>query len=471
MPIRALGAIRLSRATDESTSPVRQNGRIDWWTGGNDAELVGVAEDLDVSGSVSPFDRDGLGPWLTDRPPHPWDVLVAWKLDRVSRNALDTLTLLKWLDERGKRLVCVDDGLDTATSMGRVLIQLAAIFAEMERSFIIERAQAGRLELRAQGRWPGGVPPFGYLASPIDGGGWALVPDADTAPLVREMARRVIDGASYLSVADWLTASGVPLRRPDAKHGKWAGTTVQRLLSSSVVRWGRLTSKGQTLEHIDYAEPLLDADTAALLDRAMRKRARNGAGRGPTKWLTGIVVCGACGASMYQDAPRTVRGVTYAYYRCSSKTHRRAGCTMPNIRSEVVEEYVEREFLSRAGGDELFERIDEPGVDHTAELEAVNGRIAKLAELFTAGVLDDSDADFTASLAVLKRRKAELSAAPTTVDVVALMPTGVTTYEVWEESDDQARRALLLDRQTRVFVDAEAPRLRMELADVPLTAG
>jgi site-specific DNA recombinase len=69
--LNALGTVRLSHSTDESTSPARQRQRIDWWTGGNAATPVDVAEDLDVSGSVSPFDRDQLGPWLTDRPPAP----------------------------------------------------------------------------------------------------------------------------------------------------------------------------------------------------------------------------------------------------------------------------------------------------------------------------------------------------------------------------------------------------------------
>ena len=88
MALRVLGALRLSRNTDESTSPKRQTERIEWWSGGHDGELVHIAEDLDVSGKVSPFDRDGLGEWLKEENAHKWDVLVAWKLDRISRSAV-----------------------------------------------------------------------------------------------------------------------------------------------------------------------------------------------------------------------------------------------------------------------------------------------------------------------------------------------------------------------------------------------
>jgi site-specific DNA recombinase len=80
-------------------------------------------------------------------------MLVSWKLDRVSRSALDTLQLFQWLEQRGKRLVCVDDGIDTGTSMGKLFGKLAAIFAEMERETIIARVLDSRRELRAQGRW------------------------------------------------------------------------------------------------------------------------------------------------------------------------------------------------------------------------------------------------------------------------------------------------------------------------------
>ncbi|MBN3459219.1 recombinase family protein [Mycobacterium sp. DSM 3803] len=125
--LRVLGAVRLSRLTDESTSPVRQRERISWWASGNDATVTYVSEDLDTSGAVDPFKRESLGKWLTDTPPEPWDVLVAWKLDRISRSSMDTETLLRWCLERGKRIVCVDDGIDTDTQMGQVWVKLASI--------------------------------------------------------------------------------------------------------------------------------------------------------------------------------------------------------------------------------------------------------------------------------------------------------------------------------------------------------
>lgn len=60
--MRLLAVVRLSDLTDETTSPERQRSKIDTYARLHEHEVVGVAEDLDVSGSISPFERPKLGP-------------------------------------------------------------------------------------------------------------------------------------------------------------------------------------------------------------------------------------------------------------------------------------------------------------------------------------------------------------------------------------------------------------------------
>jgi DNA invertase Pin-like site-specific DNA recombinase len=460
--LRALGGLRLSRSTDESTSPERQTGRINWWASGNNAEVIHIAEDLDVSGAVSPFEREGLGPWLTDEKAHEWDVLVAWKLDRISRSAMDTLLLLQWCEERGKRIVCVDDGLDSGTKMGRIWIQLAAIFAEVERSFIEERTQASRAELRRTGRWPGGTPPWGYMPERLSEGGFKLVPHPERAPIVVKMARAVIGaeklrdtdekipplGYSYMTIAEWLNETGVPAPRKGTKRG-WTGVTVARLLENPTVLWGKSTHNSQIMEFVDYAKPLLTPLDAHRLDQAMKARARGVAtGRGATKFLTGIIYCGECGSKMYHAKI----GKGYEYYRCQGRTHLKLDCANQNVPAAIVEQYVENEFLARVGTEEVFSKVEIPGSDHTAELAAVKERIRKLADMFASGALDNDDADFVESLAALKRRKTELEKLPKTGPQTLMVPTDVHYFDVWQESDNDTRRTVLFDRGVRVVI-------------------
>ncbi|WP_410591062.1 recombinase family protein [Amycolatopsis sp. lyj-23] len=470
MTLRVLGAIRLSRNTDESTSPKRQTERIDWWTAGHDCELVHIAEDLDVSGKVSPFDRDGLGEWLKDENAHKWDVLVAWKLDRISRSAEDTLKLLKWCEEHGKRIVCVDDGLDTETKMGRVWIQLAAIFAEVERSFIEERTQASRDELRQQGRWAGGTPPYGYTKEKREDGGWYLVEDPERAAIVRKMARMIIDTAgqeneeSYRSVAKWLNDEEVPTPRASNKRG-WSNTRVKLILENPTIRWGKAVHKGQIIEHVKYAEPLLSTADAFRLDTAMSARAKAPRGRAPKAMLTGVVWC-ACGEKMYRSSKQT----KVLEYRCSGRFNHRTGCTMKNVKAAEVETFVETEFLNLVGTLPLMERIEHPASDNTVELETVKVRIAKLAAMFTSGALDEEDENFTASLHALKKRRKELAARPNIPAWVEHRPTNVHYLDIWQEGDDAARRSALLGHSAKVIVQAGEPGERLTFRMDPVDA-
>ena len=77
---RVLGRIRLSRLTTESTSAARQRELIEQWAAMHDHTVIGYAEDLDVSGSVDPFEAPALSPWFREDRRGEWDILVAWKL-------------------------------------------------------------------------------------------------------------------------------------------------------------------------------------------------------------------------------------------------------------------------------------------------------------------------------------------------------------------------------------------------------
>lgn len=253
-----LGAARWSRMTDESTSPVRQRERIEWWAQGHDATVVAITEDLDISGAVDPFRREALGKWLSGTPPQLWDVLVAWKLDRISRSSMDTETLLRWCLDRGKRIVCVDDGIDTDTQMGQVWVKLASTFAEVERNAIRERVVQARKKLRADSRWGGETVHYGLKPEKLPACGYRSVHDAEAVQVIWRIVADVMRGDSIQSIADKLTAEGAPSARdrqrqlqgksstgrpcdnhevvsrecPDCRPSAWSTTTLHRLLES-----------------------------------------------------------------------------------------------------------------------------------------------------------------------------------------------------------------------------------------------
>ncbi|MGH8953703.1 MAG: recombinase family protein [Microbacterium sp.] len=80
------------------------------------------------------------------------DVVTVYKLDRIGRSTAHVAALIEELTQRGVHIRSLSDGLDSTTPTGKAMLQMLAIFAELERSFIQERTMAGLAAARAQGR-------------------------------------------------------------------------------------------------------------------------------------------------------------------------------------------------------------------------------------------------------------------------------------------------------------------------------
>lgn len=107
--------------------------------------------DHGVSGTKT--SRPGLDALLADV--EPGQTIVVYRLDRLGRSTLHIAQLLADLTERGIFIESIADGLNSSTPMGRAMLQMASIFAEMERNIIAERTVAGLQAAKAQGRTGG----------------------------------------------------------------------------------------------------------------------------------------------------------------------------------------------------------------------------------------------------------------------------------------------------------------------------
>lgn len=88
--------------------------------------------------------------------------IVCYRLDRISRNVSDYSALIEELNHLDVSFISVNEKFDTSTSMGRAMMYIASVFAQLERETIAERIRDNMLELAKDGRWLGGVPPTGY---------------------------------------------------------------------------------------------------------------------------------------------------------------------------------------------------------------------------------------------------------------------------------------------------------------------
>lgn len=458
-----LGAVRLSRLTDESTSPQRQRERIDWWAQGHDANVVYVSEDLDTSGAVEPFKRDSLGIWLTDTPPQPWDVLVAWKLDRISRSSMDTETLLRWCLERDKRIVCVDDGIDTDTQMGQVWVKLASIFAEVERNSIKERVIQSRKKLRAEARWGGERVHYGLKPEKLDTGGWTLVHDDEAVKVIRRVIGDVHRGDSIQSIAATLTAEGVPsssdrLRQIQGKPmtgAAWSTTTLHRLLESKTLL-GYTVHDGEADPTTLKTEPILTAREyreleAVLADRKKPKRVNRTGNASP---LLGVAICYDCEQPLHQRSAE-VGGNRYRYYYCRDK----CGGNLP---AGWLEELLEETFLHELGDVEIHEQRTIPASDHTAELDNAKLTLEDIVQTMARTSSATARAALAAQIADLDAVITNLERLPVEPARTEEVPTGTTYGQSWEYEGPDGRRRLLL---------ASGIRLRAKLEGKTRTQG
>ncbi|MEG2412654.1 MAG: recombinase family protein [Clostridium sp.] len=96
-----------------------------------------------------------------------YDVLICYRLDRISRNVADFSSTLSLLQNNNCDFVSIKEQFDTSSPMGRAMIYIASVFAQLERETIAERVKDNMMELAKTGRWLGGTPAIGFDAEPI----------------------------------------------------------------------------------------------------------------------------------------------------------------------------------------------------------------------------------------------------------------------------------------------------------------
>ena len=125
-------------------------------------EIVGIYEDAGKSGK-SIEGRPAFKKMLSDiKNGLEIDYILVYKLSRFGRNAADILNSLEFVQSYRINLICIEEGIDSSQTSGKLLISVLSAVAEIERENIIEQTTNGRREKARQGGWNGGFAPYGY---------------------------------------------------------------------------------------------------------------------------------------------------------------------------------------------------------------------------------------------------------------------------------------------------------------------
>jgi site-specific DNA recombinase len=477
--IPVLGAARLSKDADESTSIERQSSGINGWadlrtnTTGDRYYVVHVTEDPDASGAVSPFDRAGLGPYLRKPLLDAWQVLVVFRLDRLTRSIADFEAIWKFLEANGKTLVSVAEQIDFGTTAGRLMARQLVIFAEYEREMIRARVKNAYDAAQKAGRYAGLQFPFGYIPVKLAGKGWGLEPHPIYGPIVEQAADRLTAGESLSAICRWLDAEGIPTPRnivreykgnkPLRDDARWNQTSLAAIFRSPAVI-GDVTvndnsvHRAKTLRDdsgtaINRAEPLISREKWEQVTEIL---AQNAERQGPMVYrapLLRVAYCAQCSGPL-NTTTATWNGRMYRYYRCSNERLKR-GCDAKRIKAEDLESAVETLMLETYGEYPLTEVVEIAGIDYSTQMhelaEAIGDLSTKIALGRVAGQdvspLEEQRRIHETNLAALAEEQDRSGRQPTTNE----RPTGKTFADRWHGLDWNGRNDLLRRNEIKLY--------------------
>lgn len=267
------------------------------------------------------MDRPALAQLMADIEAGKIDCVVVYKVDRLSRSLLDFARIMEVFDRHHVAFVSVTQQFNTATSMGRLILNVLLSFAQFEREIIGERIRDKIAAQRRKGKWTGGTPILGYDVDRT-GPSPKLVVNAEEAAQVREIFRLYLTLGSMLPVVEELAKRGWRTKSWKTKSGKAKGGepfdrgSLHALLKNPLYI-GKLKHKQNVF--VGEHEPIVATDVfeqvQALLVRnryagSTKSRNRHGA------LLRRLLYCKACGHTMVHSF--TGRdGRQYRYYTCT----------------------------------------------------------------------------------------------------------------------------------------------------------
>lgn len=213
----------------EGVSLDAQETRLRAYASAHGLEVAGVFVDAGVSGTVPLSERPAGAELLAALSAGVVRHVLAFKLDRLFRDAVDCLRTVRQWDDAGTAMHLVDLGgqaVNTGSAVGRFFLGMLAGVAELERNLIAERTSAALRHKVARGERVG-APPYGYAAIG-DGTAWVPVPK-EQAVLAHIAVLRSDGRHSFAEVADRLNADRVPSKR----GARWHAATVRMVLRAS----------------------------------------------------------------------------------------------------------------------------------------------------------------------------------------------------------------------------------------------
>jgi DNA invertase Pin-like site-specific DNA recombinase len=278
------------------------------------------------------LDRPAMQRLLDDIDAGKVDVIVVYKVDRLTRSLMDFAKIVERLDARGVSFVSVTQAFNTTTSMGRLTLNVLLSFAQFEREVTGERIRDKIAASKARGMWMGGNVPLGY-----DLGDRQLLVNPAEAGQVRHIFTRYLELGSGVGLMHELRRDGIVSKRRVSRSGRASGGVpfscgaLYHLLQNRLYR-GEIVHRG--VRHAGDHEAIVDRplfDEVQEAIAANRQKRRKKAGRREQCLLAGIVRDPA-GKIMTTSFSYGRGGRLYRYYVAGSLDPARPKSPSPIVR-------------------------------------------------------------------------------------------------------------------------------------------
>lgn len=312
-----------------------------------------------------------------------FNIIVCYRLDRFSRNVADFSNTINLLQSYNIDFISIREQFDTSTPMGRAMMNIAAVFAQLERETIAERIKDNMLELAKTGRWLGGTAPLGYKSEPVEYANndgkvkkmYKLVQVPDEIETVKLIYKLYLEKRGFNSVATYLCKN----KYKGKNGGEFSRGTVEQIINNPVYcisdkkifEWfkkqGASTygtpdkvhglmvynkrEDGKKYKPIDEwviamgkHEGIISSDVWLECQKIIEENKAKSSprsGTGEKFLLSGMIICGECGSGMASWSHFNKKyGYMEKYYRCNLKNRASNRCSNKMLNAYKAEEYI-----------------------------------------------------------------------------------------------------------------------------------
>jgi len=199
------------------------------------------------------MERPALQQMLNDLKAGKIDIVVVYKVDRLSRSLADFAQMMKVFDDHEVSFVSVTQQFNTSSSMGRLTLNVLLSFAQFEREVTGERIRDKIALSKKKGRWTGGVPPLGY-----DAAGGKLVVNDNEVEVVKQCFELYLESSGLIETINKLNNKGLKTKHFVSAKGRvyeakpWIAKQLHRLLTQPIYH-GMVQHKGELFQGVHEA--------------------------------------------------------------------------------------------------------------------------------------------------------------------------------------------------------------------------